>query len=209
MPKFKDIIGQKFGKLTVIKLDHIKRTNRNLYYYLCECDCGNKHIVLKSSLLNGLTRSCGCYNTQVRKEQCKKRAIHNLTDTRLHSIWEKMRGRCYCKTGSDYKNYGGRGISICDEWQEFLPFYNWAINNGYRENLTIDRINVNGNYEPSNCRWATQKTQQRNRRNNVLITYNNETHCLVEWAEIFKIPYKLFHQRLTRDKIPFEKAILM
>lgn len=209
MPPFKNIIGQKFGRLTVIKLHHIKQTTRKFYYYLCKCDCGNEYIVLKSSLLNNLTRSCGCYNNETRIKQCKKRAKHNLTDTRIHQIWEKMNGRCYCKTSPDYKNYGGRGIKVCNEWKEFLPFYDWAINNGYQENLSIDRIDVNGNYEPFNCRWANAKTQQRNRRNNILITYLGETHCLSEWAEIYKIPYKLFYQRLFRDKQPFEKAILL
>ena len=209
MPPFKSIIGEKYGKLTVIKLHHIKKTYRKFYYYLCKCECGNETIVLKSSLLNNLTRSCGCYNTEVRKEQCKKRAKHHLTNTRLHSIWEKMNGRCYCKTSPDYNSYGGRGIKICNEWKkDFKTFYNWAINNGYKDNLTIDRIDVNGNYEPSNCRWATQKQQQRNRRNNVLITHLGITHCLSEWAEIYKIPYKLLYQRLNRDKMPFEKAIL-
>jgi hypothetical protein len=208
MPPFKDIIGMKFGRLIVLKLAYTKRASKTLYYYLCKCDCGKEHIVLKSSLLNGLTRSCGCYNNEIRAEQCKKRAKHNLTNTRLHSIWEKMNGRCYCKTQPDYMRYGGRGIAICDEWKnDFKSFYDWSMNNGYQDDLSIDRIDVNGNYEPSNCRWVDEKTQQRNRRNNRLITYNNETHCLFEWAEIFGINPKILSQRLNRDKMDFETAI--
>lgn len=208
MPPFKDIIGMKFGRLTVIKLNHIKQLKRKFYYYLCKCDCGNECIVLKSSLLNGLTRSCGCYNTEIRKQQCKRRVKHNLTNTRLHSIWEKMHGRCFCITSPDYKNYGGRGITVCEEWKnDFKAFYDWAMANGYEEHLTIDRIDVNGNYEPNNCRWSTQKEQQRNRRNNKLITYNNETKCLFEWAEFYNISPKLLSQRLIRDKMTFEQAI--
>lgn len=209
MPPFKDIIGMKFGRLTVLKLDHIKELKRKFYYYLCKCECGNECIVLKSSLLNGLTQSCGCYNTEIRIKQCKKRAKHNLTNTRLHAIWEKMKGRCLCVTSPDFSNYGGRGITVCDEWKnDFKAFYDWAMANGYQENLTIDRIDVNGNYEPENCRWVNQKTQQRNRRNNKLITFNGETRCLFEWADIYHISPKILSQRINRDKMSFDKAIL-
>ena len=208
MPPFKDIIGMKFGRLTVVKLHHVKQLKRRFYYYLCKCDCGNDYIVLKSALLNGSTRSCGCYNTEIRIQQCKKRAKHNLTNTRLHRIWEKMHGRCFCPTSQDYTNYGGRGITICEEWKnDFKAFYDWAMANGYKDNLTIDRINVNGNYEPSNCRWVGAKVQQRNRRNNKLITFKGETHCLFEWAEIYNIPPKILSQRINRDKKTFEEAI--
>lgn len=208
MPPFKDIIGQKFGRLTVIKLDHIKTTYRKFYYYLCKCECGNEYVVIKGALLNGSTRSCGCYNNEVRAEKCRQRAKHNLTDTRLHAIWEKMKGRCFCKTQPDYKIYGGRGITVCEEWKnDFMNFYSWAISNGYQDNLSIDRIDVNGNYEPNNCRWVSQKQQQRNRRNNRLITYNGETHCLFEWAEIYGINPKILSQRLNRDKMNFKQAI--
>lgn len=213
MGKFKDIIGQKFGRLTVIKLHHVKRTYRNFYYYLCKCECGKEHIVLKSSLLNGLTRSCGCYNNEVRIAKCKARAKHHMSETRLFKVWEKMKGRCFCKTRPDYKHYGGRGITLCKEWQDdFINFYSWAMANGYNPNAkygecTIDRINVNGNYEPENCRWVNEKIQQRNRRNNRLITYNGETHCLSEWAEIYNMRPALLSQRMKRDKKTFEQAI--
>lgn len=212
MPPFRDIIGEKFGRLTVVKLHHIKQLKRKFYYYLCKCDCGNEIIVLKSSLLNGLTRSCGCYNKEIRSKRMKERAKHHLSEARLYHVWEKLRSRCYCKTNKSFHNYGGRGIKICNEWQNFQTFHEWAYSNGYNENAkymecTLDRIDVNGNYEPSNCRWVNMKTQNNNRRNNHLITYNNETHTIAEWSEIYNIPYKIFYQRLTRDKMPFERAI--
>ena len=116
---------------------------------------------------------------------------------RLYSIWGGLKDRCYNSNNKNYKIYGLRNIKICDEWlNNFVNFYNWAINNGYAENLTIDRIDVNGNYEPNNCRWATIKQQNRNRRSNKLITYKNQTHCISEWAEIYNIPRKCLEYRI-------------
>lgn len=126
---------------------------------------------------------------------------HGLYNTRIHKIWHSMYCRCYYKSTNGYKNYGGRGIKICDEWkhsQGFINFYNWAIENGYEENLTLDRIDVNGNYEPNNCRWITLKEQSRNRRNNKRITYKNETKTLAEWCDIFKVSNTTFNDRLER-----------
>ena len=112
---------------------------------------------------------------------------HNKSKTRLHRIWAAMKSRCYNPKNNRYENYGGKGIVVCDEWQDFEPFYDWAMSSGYRDDLTIDRIESSGNYEPSNCRWVTQKAQQNNRRNNHLIAYNGETHTLAEWAKITNI----------------------
>lgn len=127
-------------------------------------------------------------------------------DKRLYKIWDSMKERCLNKNNKDYVRYGLRNIEICTEWlQNFVSFYNWAIANGYQDNLTIDRIDNNGNYEPNNCRWVEQKTQQRNKRSNKLITYNNETHCISEWAEIKNIPRKCLEYRIRNwdnlDKI--------
>ena len=117
-----------------------------------------------------------------------------------------MKDRCYCSTDKNYNNYGKRNIRVCDTWlNDFINFYNWSMNNGYKNNLTIDRINVNGNYEPNNCRWAEQKIQQRNKRSNKLITYNGETHCISEWAEILGFSTACFFYRVKhwtdKDKI--------
>lgn len=115
---------------------------------------------------------------------------HHLRYTRLYRIWRHVKDRCLYPKSHAWNAYGGRGIRICDEWLNIVTFYNWAINNGYQDNLTIDRINHNGNYEPNNCRWITIKEQQRNKRNNHFITYNNETHCIGEWEEITNLPIR-------------------
>ena len=191
--------GEKFNRLIVIKLHHIN-TFKNKYnritnreYYLCKCDCGNYDIVRKDSLKNNNVKSCGC----LQKEKVKK---HGLRYTRIYKILDCMKERCYNKNKDNYYLYGARGITVCKEWLEkdngIINFYTWAINNGYKENLTIDRIDNNGNYEPSNCRWATMKEQGRNKRNNYLITYKGETHCLSEWAETFNINRTTISSRL-------------
>lgn len=133
---------------------------------------------------------------------------HGMSNTRLFHIWQNMKKRCHCETYRDYHRYGGRGIKVCDEWRnDFLIFYNWAINNGYKEKLQIDRIDVNGNYSPNNCRWVTFVQQQNNRRNNRWITYNNETHTLAEWAKKVGINRHALGERLNRYGWSFEKAI--
>lgn len=160
MSKIKDLTNQKFGRLTVIKYYGSNKNSRALW--LCKCDCGNEKVVIGNSLLCKLTFSCGCYN----KEAASKRRIkHSMSYSKLYKVWQGMKTRCYNPKFMYYCNYGGRGITICDEWlNDFKAFYDWAINNGYKEGLTIDRINNDGNYEPSNCRWITRAEQNRNQR---------------------------------------------
>nr|DAJ74779.1 MAG TPA: PVL ORF-50-like family [Caudoviricetes sp.] len=189
-----DIIGQKFGRLTVIKIDHLKpRYNKtgglkgHRIYYLCQCDCGNTHIAGRDGLLRGSIKSCGCYKKEFAKQSFSK---HNLTNHRLYNTWCHMKRRCYNPTDKAYKNYGERGICMCQEWKDnFENFYNWAISNGYKENLTLDRIDINGNYEPSNCRFATLKEQQNNKQNHFYITIYNRTQTLSEWCEEKNLNY--------------------
>lgn len=155
-PNLKNICGEQFGKWIVIKRDYSKR-GRNAMW-ICQCECGNTKSVDSFSLASGSSRSCGCSKVGNVK--------HGLHDTRLYRIYCGMKTRCYNPKVLHYKNYGGRGISICDEWlNSFKDFYDWAMANGYSDELSIDRINVNGNYEPSNCRWATNLEQARNKRN--------------------------------------------
>lgn len=135
---------------------------------------------------------------------------HNMCYTRINRIYRKMKGRCLCPTNPRYKDYGGRGIKICDDWlgkDGFIHFNQWAEGNGYSEKLSLDRIDVNGNYEPSNCRWADKYTQANNTRANWYITYNEETHTVAEWSRIFNIPYETFRQRLKKLGWSFEEAV--
>ena len=160
MSKVNDLTGKKFERLKVIEYYGNNKNGKALW--LCQCECGNTKIILGNSLLSKLTLSCGCYN----KELVKKVNIkHNMSYSRLYKVWQGMKTRCYNPNFIYYCNYGGRGIMICDEWKnDFSKFYEWAINNGYKEGLTIDRINNDGNYEPDNCRWITRAEQNRNQR---------------------------------------------
>ena len=187
--------GQKFNKLTIMELVgtqlyiNPKGRELNKKYYKCKCDCGNEVILYQGEIISGHTKSCGCLHVK-----------HGLWKSRLYNIRRGMLKRCYLKTNKDYKNYGGRGIKICDEWKnDFKAFYDWAMNNGYKENLTLDRIDVNGNYEPSNCRWVTSQKQANNRTSNRLISYNGETHNITEWAKILNIPRYLIYQRIKAN----------
>lgn len=162
MTKINDLTEKRFGKLKVIKYYKSNKNGRALW--LCQCDCGNIKVVLGNSLLNKSTLSCGCYNKERSKELHSK---HNMSNSKLYKVWQGMKTRCYNKKFMYYKNYGGRGIKMCNEWlNNFETFYIWAIKNGYKEGLTIDRINNDGNYEPINCRWTTRAEQNRNTRRN-------------------------------------------
>ena len=191
MGKVKDLTGQKFNMLTVIEKDCNNRTD-NKAHWICKCDCGNYTVVRGTYLVNSRTKSCGCLRGEAQYEY-----KHGLSNTRLYRIWCAMKQRCYSESFDGYKNYGGRGITICDEWlNDFQVFYDWSMANGYAENLTIDRIDVNGNYEPSNCRWATMKEQLNNRRNTVL---RGEKEAHVEWG---------LHVQRLKERNKKEKAML-
>ena len=167
MSKQLDLIGEKYGRLTVIGIGEVKNRNR---CWICKCDCGNTVTVPGRALRSGHTRSCGCLLHESRVKNGKKKATHGMTETRLYQVWRGMLARCNRKTHRFYPLYGGRGISVCDEWSnDFSAFAKWAIDHGYDENApkgacTLDRIDSDGNYEPSNCRFADSKVQQNNRR---------------------------------------------
>lgn len=127
------------------------------------------------------------------------RENHGLSKSSLYSRWRGVKRRCFDKTIGNYYLYGGRGITMCEEWKSFKNFYDWAIENGYREDLTLDRIDVNGNYCPENCRWVTHKIQSNNRRDNHFITYNNETHTIADWARKLNINLMTLNTRLNRN----------
>lgn len=156
-------IGDRFGRLTIIR-EVGKRGN--FRFFECKCDCGAIRVVAMGNLRKGTTKSCGCLHTERNRQPRTKRQSENykFRRTRLYNIWVGMRKRCNSKANRAYKWYGGRGICVCRDWDRFIVFREWAITNGYADNLTIDRIDVNGNYEPSNCRWITIQEQQKNKR---------------------------------------------
>lgn len=193
MAKLQDLTGQRFGRLTVIRR---AKNRRNLTYWLCKCDCGKEVEVSKGSLVRGYTKSCGCYNLEKIIERNTK---HNLNKTRIHNTWVHMKQRCFNKNTQAYANYGGRGITVCEEWKnDFMAFYNWAINNEYTDELTIERVDVNGNYCPENCTWITKSQQCLNTRKNVFLTYNGMTKTIKEWADYFNVTYSAFFHRVER-----------
>lgn len=189
---FKNLTGKKFGRLTVVK--HVGSDRNNQALWLCDCDCGNEHIVTGHSLLRGAVKSCGCLKNDLSSARLK---IHGKSNTRLYDIWTAMKQRCYNKRHSHYLNYGGRGITICDEWKtDFKNFYCWAIANGYSDSLTIDRINNDGNYEPSNCRWITNFEQQQKRTNTHIVEYKGELFTLSQLARKYNIKPNVLERRI-------------
>lgn len=160
---FKDISGQVFGRLTAIK--PIGKNKYGRYIWLCSCNCGNEKTVIGDSLRRGIVRSCGCLDREAHILRPNRR-IHGDCGTRLYRIWKAMKNRCNNPNNPSYKKwYGIKGVKVCEEWNNnYLPFKEWALSHGYDDNLSIDRIDPYGNYEPSNCRWATATEQARNKR---------------------------------------------
>ncbi len=160
MGTFINLSGKKYGKLTVISPNG-RNTNGDVMWK-CKCDCGNISIVRGRNLRSGFTTSCGCNQKEAVR---RANVIHGHCNTRIHRIWSAMKQRCYNPNNTAFQNYGGRGIKVCDDWlHDFLEFESWAEKHGYDDTLTIDRMNNDGNYEPSNCRWITRAEQNKNKR---------------------------------------------
>ena len=193
-------IGMRFGKLTVTGFGY-DEAHKN-YTWKCACDCGNVVEVKPGNAKAGRVRSCGC-------AQLESATTHGQRYTRLYGIWVGMRRRCRDKNHYTYASYGGRGIAVCEEWQRFLTFKEWAEHSGYTDRLSIDRIDVNGNYEPSNCRWATAKVQSRNKRNTRYVTVFNETLSLSEAVEKYGngIRFDTVVKRIDKHGFSVEQAI--
>ena len=185
--KFQDLTGQKYGMLTVLARSRSEKTKGSMW--ICRCDCGEirKRPVSRTNLIRGFAWSCGCQYTHAGTNNSNYR--HGLSHTRLNRIWRSMIKRC--KFDECYKN-----VEICDEWQDFIKFYQWAVNNGYSDELTIDRIDPNGNYEPNNCRWIPQRKNLLNRRTNYYITYKGKKQTVTEWSKELGINVRTLTKRL-------------
>ena len=206
MGQFIDLTEQKFHLLTVKYRgpDYISPKGAHMIRWYCQCDCGNPELTLVSgSALKSKTKpvkSCGCLLGHNAKTAHR---IHGGTEDRLYGVWCAMKNRCYCPSNNRYKNYGGRGITVCDEWKDsYENFKNWALANGYRSNAprgkyTIERINVDGNYCPENCMWKTIKEQENNKTDNHFVEYQGETHTISEWAQIFGMAYNTLLNRIN------------
>ena len=182
-----NIVGKKFGRLLVLN-QFVKNKTR---YAHCKCDCGNEVDVKCYHLKIGKTKSCGCLLKEKYNEMGK------ISKGILYPVWNAMKQRCYNPKQNCYNRYGGRGISVCKEWFDYNKFEEWSFNNGYKKGLTIDRIDVNGNYCPENCRWATKKEQARNTRNNRFIIFDGIKKPVVYWCELFDLSYYAVIYRLN------------
>lgn len=195
MPNAVDITGERYGQLVAIRPTG-KRTKGGGIVWLFRCDCGNEKEIPANSVRSGLVKSCGCIYRP-----------HGETRSRLHVIWCDMRYRCE-NPNADKKNvYGNRGIAVCQEWHDYKTFRSWALANGYRDDLSIDRIDVNKGYSPDNCRWATTKEQARNTRKTRRVTINGETKLLIDWCEEYGISPCTVYRRVRKYKMPFDTAI--
>ena len=168
--------------------------------YECRCDCGTVKEVNANSLISGRSTSCGCRHREIASSVCRNNfKTHGETKSRLYQIYAGIKKRCNNPHSYNYKNYGARGIKICDEWaHSWDSFRDWSLKNGYSGSLSIDRIDVDGNYSPDNCRWVTRDVQANNRRSNRKLTYNEETHTCAEWARIIGVSGKSLYKMLKR-----------
>lgn len=197
MSKMIDLTGQRFGRLIAIKRSTESGTNKGVYW-LCHCDCGKEKYIRGADLRDGSVKSCGCLKDEKTSKRFRK---HGQSNTLLYDIWSSMKGRCFRKTCKDYPNYGGRGITVCNEWKnDFQAFYDWAISHGYKDHLTIERMNPNGNYEPQNCTWLENEKQAINRRNTKLIEYHGGLFNERELSKMLNINYNTLRDYIQRGK---------
>lgn len=201
--------GTRYGKLVVLSRaeNYVSPKGGRLSQWRCKCDCGNETVVLGTNLRKGITKSCGCLRKTRASELC---TTHGLSNRRLFNIWCGMKKRCYNQNHKFYAYYGGRGITVCDEWlHDFQAFWDWAMSNGYQDDLSIERANNSLGYTPENCRWATAKEQNRNTRQNRRITINGETKTLAEWCEQCGLKYGTVYDRFRCGWTPEEALELV
>ena len=190
-----NLVGQRFGRFVVVESTG-KKTKSRSTLWLCKCDCGEQRIVSASNLKSGNSQSCGCIQRGETKSY-----------TRIYRIWRDVKYRTSHSVKGVNHNYYEKGIKMCEEWRyDSDAFIEWSLRNGYRDDLSIDRIDNDGDYSPSNCRWVCQKTQCRNKSTNRLVTYNGETKTLVEWSESLGIRYSKLWSRIFRYGWAIERA---
>jgi len=184
--------GKVFGRLTVLK-ETDERSNGGAIKYLCRCECGNLKIISGTALRSGVTISCGCYNHDVITKFGK-----SVYKEKLYSVWNGIKNRCRNPNDRAYKNYGGRGITICRQWEkDYQIFREWAFENGYKNGMWIDRIDNDGPYSPENCRWSTSKEQSKNKRTSVFVMYKGKRMNLADAAEQSGIKWSTLRRRIN------------
>lgn len=204
-----DNVGKKYWNMTVIAI--VPRTMKNgshTYAWRCRCDCGNERLVAPAKLKFGHTKSCGCMKIErIKANPSMDRTTHGGRHDRLYNIWRGIKERCHAESCKDYGAYGGRGISVCEEWRNsYSKFKEWALNNGYDNNLSIERKDVNGDYRPENCCWIPLKDQNKNKRTSRWVEYNGERHIVSDWARIYGMDARTLYNRL-RIGWSMEKAV--
>ncbi len=203
-----DLTGKRFGRLTVIK--RVANNKHNQLCWLCRCKCGLTPTVAGYALKNGHTKSCGCLHKELSAKICTDNFLvhgHSIhgKESLTYRIWCYMLRRCTNRNSKEYHYYGGRGITVCERWRKFT---NFLEDMGERpEKHQIDRINNDSGYYKENCRWVTSKTNNRNRRNNHLVTYNGKTQCIAAWAEEYGLRYHTLYKRLSKCGWPIHKAL--
>lgn len=198
-----EMIGRQFGKLVVLERDedHITPSGGVHRKYICKCECGKTVSVMKEHLTSGRQKSCGCL------KRLNGKPTHRQIKTRLYKIWGNMVNRCTNDSNPAWINYGGRGITVCEQWRKFEQFRDWALSHGYNDTLQIDRINNDLGYCPDNCRWVDGYVQANNKRNNHLIEYMGVSKPIGAWAREYNIPYKTLHRRINSLHWSIDRAL--
>lgn len=205
-----DLTGRKFGRLTVIERveNYITPKGIQMPQWKCKCECGNEKVVRGHDLKRGNATSCGCLRKEKMAEIGKNKATHGYSRSRLYHIWADMKTRCYNPNSAKYHIYGAEGKTVCAEWlHDFQVFYDWAMSNGYRDDLTIERIDGTKGYSPDNCKWATKKEQNNNKRNNHLLEYNGKTQTITQWADELGIRRDVLYMRINKLHWNTERAL--
>jgi len=190
------LVGKRFGKLSILSASQFIGRVR---LATCKCDCGKTSEHRVALLVRGNTKSCGCLKKEHNKAYF---TTHGCTKTPLYQVWLNIRDRCFNKKCKAYPSYGGRGISICNEWNDFQAFQKWAMDNGYQKGLTVERVNNNDGYSPGNCVFATRSIQNNNKRNNVIIEYNGEKLNLAQWAKKLGVNREMIKYRFNAGWSP-------